>query len=218
MNHYIRINQVSKTIKTEKILDNICAEFESGKIYGIVGKNGSGKTMLFRVLSGLVKPTHGEIIVDQQTLYKDIQIIDRLGLIIENEEMDPSFTGIENLILLAGIKHRIKKEQIISTMKMVGLDPNDKRTYKKYSLGMRQKMSIAQAIMENPDFLLLDEPTNGLDDESIMNFYHIMKTERDKGKVIVIASHSKEMIAELCDECYEMKQGTLKRLELENEK
>lgn len=213
MNHYIRINQVSKTIKTEKLLDNICAEFHSGKIYGIVGKNGSGKTMLFRVLSGLVKPTHGEIIVDQQTLHKDIQIIDRLGMIIENEEMDPSFTGIENLILLAGIKHKIKKEKIISTMKMVGLDPDDKRTYKKYSLGMRQKLSIAQAIMEDPDFLLLDEPTNGLDDESIMNFYHIMKTERDKGKVIVIASHSKEMIAELCDECYEMKQGTLNRLE-----
>lgn len=211
MKHVVELREVTKKIEKDTVLSSIDVHFESGKIYGIVGKNGSGKTMMFRVMSGLVKPTYGKILIDGKELYKEQSLVENLGLIIENEEMDPTLTAFQNLQLLAGINKKIGVDEIKHAMELVGLDPMDKRKYKKYSLGMRQKAAIAQAIMEDPDYIFLDEPTNGLDDDTVSDFCEMLLKEKAKGKLIVIASHSKEVIERICDEYYEMKQGHLER-------
>ena len=187
----IKLNNVSKTIKDQKILDNINAEFESGKVYGIVGRNGSGKTMLFRGMSGLMR-IEGEVWQDEMLLGRDMRILKNLGIIIENTDMYLEFSGYMNLKFLADINKKIGK-------KSVG----------KYSLGMRQKLSIAQAIMEKPDVLLLDEPTNGLDDKTVKDFWELIRREKKRGAVILLASHSKDDIRELADEIYHMNSGVL---------
>ncbi len=209
--HKMMIKNLSKKIKTEELLSDIHLELESGHVYGVVGRNGSGKSMLFRILSGLIKPTEGEVIVDGKKLFVDIETIENLGVIIENEEMYPEFTGYQNLKFLADIKKKIGEKEIKEALYRVGLDPTDKRTVKKYSLGMRQKLAIAQAIMESPDYIFLDEPTNGLDEESVEQLHKIVLEEKERGAVIVIASHNKEDIEILCDTTFAMKNGKIKK-------
>ena len=206
------VKNISKTIKKQQILTDVSATFASGKIYGIVGRNGSGKTMFFRGISGLMKVS-GEVIYGDKVLGKDMRVLPNLGMIIENTQMYPEFSGYTNLKMLADINKKIGKKEIVESLERVGLDPSDKRPVAKYSLGMRQKLAIAQAIMEKPDILLLDEPTNGLDDNTVKSFWNIMREEKQRGTIVLLASHSKEDIEILADEVYHMHKGVLTKEE-----
>lgn len=201
------VSNVTKKIKGKIILDNINLELVSGRIYGFVGENGSGKTMLFRAISGLMRLTSGQVSVDGQVLHKDISVLPGLGIIIENAGLYPELTGLDNLRQLAKINKKIDDEQIKEAIIRVGLDPDDKRTFRKYSLGMKQRIIIAQAIMEKPDILMLDEPTNALDENAVNIVRDIIDEERKRGALVLIASHNKEDIKLLCDEIYRVKDG-----------
>lgn len=206
---------VNKVIGEKNVLSDINLRLQSGKIYGVVGRNGSGKTMLFRMLSGLIKCTDGKVIFDGKELSKDFSVLPNLGIIIENTDMYQEFTGYANLKMLAAIHKKIGREEIESTLRRVGLEPGERKIVRKYSLGMRQKLALAQAIMEKPDVLLLDEPTNGLDEVSVENVRKILSEEKDRGALVVIASHNKEDIVSLSDEVYRMQDGKLGKEEEE---
>lgn len=205
----IEINKISKTIKHHRVLNEITLSMESGKVYGFTGPNGCGKTMLFRALSGLIRVDEGEILVDGKRLKKDFAVLPSVGIILENVGLYPDMDGSANLELLAGIKGIADSRMIEEAIRKVGLDPGDKRPYRKYSLGMRQKLAIAQAIMEKPDVLMFDEPTNALDEEGIKRFYSIIKEEKERGALILIASHNQSDIEEPADLHYEMRDGRL---------
>lgn len=204
----IELKNVSKSIKHHVILKDVNMKLDSGKIYGFIGRNGSGKTMLMRILTGTVFPSEGSILVDnKQTDRKKLYY--SMGVILEKPEFFNELTGIENLKSLAGINNVIDENKIVESMQLVELDPYYKKKVKEYSLGMRQKLGIAQAIMENPDVLILDEPTNGLDSESVNKIYGILKEERNKGKIVIISSHHKTDIEELCDEIFMFENGSV---------
>lgn len=203
------VTNISKKIKRNVILSNISLHLESGNIYGFVGPNGSGKTMLFRALSGLMKVGSGEIRLDEKVLKKDIDILPNLGIILENAGLYPEFTGMENLEMLAKVNKKVQREEIENTIRRVGLNPADKRLYRKYSLGMKQRIVIAQAIMEQPDILMLDEPTNALDENGIDKIRHIILEEKERGALILIASHNKEDITLLADQVFYINNGSL---------
>lgn len=209
---YIRISNLNKKIKNNTILKDINLSVKKGYIYGIIGRNGSGKTMLFRAISGLIKPTSGEIFIDSKKLHKDISFPESIGIIIEQPGFWEDYTGFENLRILASIKNIITEKEIKDTIKRVGLDPNDTRDYKKYSLGMKQRLAVAQAIMEKPDLIILDEPTNGLDDEGVSLVREILIGERDRGATILIASHNREDIDILADKKYRMDLGSITKI------
>lgn len=211
------VKNVSKNIKGNTILSNVNLELESGHIYGFVGVNGSGKTMLFRAISGLMKVSEGEIFLDEKKLHKDMKVLPNLGIIIENAELYPELTGFENLKLLAKLNGKIGENEIREAITKVGLNPDDKRTFKKYSLGMKQRIVLAQAIMEKQDILLLDEPTNALDEEAVYTIRKIIQEEKQRGALILIASHNKEDIHLLSDEVYYVKNGTVTKWEKKNE-
>lgn len=198
-----------KKIKQDVVLNNINLTLESGNIYGFVGRNGSGKSMLFRALSGLIKPTSGKIIVNGKELHKDVTCVERVGLVIENAGLYTEFTGYKNLEFLAKINNLIGKNEIKDAITRVGLNPDDKRSIKKYSLGMKQRIVIAQAIMEKPKFLFLDEPTNALDENGIDLIRTIIKEESKRGALVLLASHNKEDIDFLCDIKFNLKNGNL---------
>ena len=208
---YYGINRYKhiKKIKRNVILSNISLHLKSGNIYGFVGPNGSGKTMLFRALSGLMKVDSGEIRLDKKVLKKDIDILPNLGIILENAGLYPEFTGMENLEMLAKVNKKVQREEIENTIRRVGLNPADKRLYRKYSLGMKQRIVIAQAIMEQPDILMLDEPTNALDENGIDKIRHIILEEKERGALILIASHNKEDITLLADQVFYINNGSL---------
>lgn len=203
------VTNISKKIKRNVILSNISLHLKSGNIYGFVGPNGSGKTMLFRALSGLMKVDSGEIRLDKKVLKKDIDILPNLGIILENAGLYPEFTGMENLEMLAKVNKKVQREEIENTIRRVGLNPADKRLYRKYSLGMKQRIVIAQAIMEQPDILMLDEPTNALDENGIDKIRHIILEEKERGALILIASHNKEDITLLADQVFYINNGSL---------
>ena len=188
--------------------DKTILEFKSG-ITSVIGPNGSGKTMLFRALSGLMKVDSGEIRLDEKVLKKDIDILPNLGIILENAGLYPEFTGMENLEMLAKVNKKVQREEIENTIRRVGLNPADKRLYRKYSLGMKQRIVIAQAIMEQPDILMLDEPTNALDENGIDKIRHIILEEKERGALILIASHNKEDITLLADQVFYINNGSL---------
>lgn len=203
------VTNISKKIKRNVILSNISLHLKSGNIYGFVGPNASGKTMLFRALSGLMKVDSGEIRLDEKVLKKDIDILPNLGIILENAWLYPEFTGMENLEMLAKVNKKVQREEIENTIRRVGLNPADKRLYRKYSLGMKQRIVIAQAIMEQPDILMLDEPTNALDENGIDKIRHIILEEKERGALILIASHNKEDITLLADQVFYINNGSL---------
>ena len=200
---------IVKTIKKRTILDNICLNLESGNIYGLVGRNGCGKTMLFRALSGLMHIDSGRITIDGKVLHKDINVPPSIGLIIENAGLYNEFSGFKNLKLLADINKIISDTEITKAISDVGLDPNDKRPVKKYSLGMKQRLIIAQAIMESPDIIMLDEPTNALDERGVKLIRDIILREKERGALVLIASHNKEDIEILADRVYYMDGGKI---------
>ncbi|MGN0375918.1 MAG: ATP-binding cassette domain-containing protein [Butyrivibrio sp.] len=200
-------------IKEKNILNDINLELKSGKIYGFIGENGSGKTMLFRALSGLIKNTSGEILLDNKKLHKDMAVLPNMGIVIENAGLYPELTGVDNLKLLAKLNKKIGINEVRRAIERVGLQPDDKRKYKKYSLGMKQRIVIAQAIMEQPDILFLDEPTNALDENGIIDIRRIITEEKERGALVCMASHNKEDISELADEVFVIKSGKLYRKE-----
>ena len=188
----ILLTNVTKHIRKRPVLSDINLALNRGNIYGLYGRNGSGKTMLIRMIAGLILPTSGTVDVFGQRIGRDISFPPSMGLTIENVGFWPRYTGFECLQLLASVRRQIHAPQIRHSLERVGLDPDDKRKYYQYSLGMKQKLAIAQAIMEAPDLILLDEPTNSLDEEAVQLVRSILLTERDRGALIVIASHNKE--------------------------
>ena len=206
---YIKITDVNKTIKKAPILRDINLEFTGGKVYGLRGKNGSGKTMLMRAICGLITPDSGIIDIDGKILGKDISFPESIGVLIENPAFIGNYTGFKNLKVLASIQNRIGDEQIRKALEDIGLDPDDKRTYRKYSLGMKQKLGIAAAVMENPDIIILDEPINALDEVSVEKVHDILEEQKKRGAVIIIACHDKEELDQLSDEIIEISDGRI---------
>ena len=191
------------------ILDDVNMELESGRIYGLKGKNGSGKTMLMRAICGLITPTNGTVEIDGKILGKDISFPESIGVLIENPSFISNYTGMKNLQVLASIQKRIGDEEIRNTLELVGLDPDDKRTFKKYSLGMKQRLGIAEAIMERPDIVILDEPINALDEAGAAMIREILHNLRNEGKLIILACHDTEELNFLADEIYEIAEGKI---------
>ena len=208
----IKVENVSLKIKKDTILQNINVEFEDGKIHGIIGRNGSGKTMLMKCICGFIKPTEGEITVAGKRIGIDCDFPESVGVIIETPEFIPYYTGFKNLKLLADIRHKITDDDIRRSIELVGLDPKLKKSVKKYSLGMRQRLGLAQAIMENPDLLILDEPMNGLDKDGVGEMRKYLLDLKEQGKTILIASHSAEDIDVLCDTVVEMDKGRMAKV------
>ena len=205
----IEVDSVSLTIKKQKILDKVSLNCEEGKIYGLVGRNGSGNTMLMKCICGFIKPDEGEIKVLGKKIGKDCDFAPDTGIIIETPGFIGHYSGFKNLKLLAGINRKINDDKIREIMEFVGLDPDMKKSVRKYSLGMRQRLGLAQAIMEDPKVLILDEPMNGLDKEGVADMRKYLLKLKESGKTILIASHSTEDIAVLCDETREMEKGVL---------
>ncbi len=205
----IEIKNLSKKIKGKTVLDNINYTFESGNIYGLYGRNGSGKTMLLRAIAGLIFPSEGEIVIDDEILHKEISFPPSIGIIIENSSLLPQYDAFTNLKILAEIKKTASDTDIKDAIAEVGLDPVSKAKVKTYSLGMKQKLAIAQAIFENPQILLLDEPTNALDEESIEKVRTMLQKRRDEGAVIIVASHNKDDLNILSDVKLKMDAGKL---------
>lgn len=207
----IIIENLSKTIKNNKILDNVNLTFESGHVYGLVGRNGSGKTMLLRAICGLIFPDSGKVIIDGKQLHKDISFPESCGIIIENTDLLPNFSAFDNLKMLSEIKNTANDNMIKSAIKSVGLDPDSKKKVKTFSLGMKQRLSIAQALFEDPDILLLDEPTNALDEDGVNDVRRILLEQKKKNKLIIIASHNKEDILLLSDTVISVSNGRFQR-------
>ena len=211
----IQIENVSKKYDDEWVLKNVTAEFQAGRIHGIIGRNGSGKTMLFKCICGFVQPDCGHVCVNGRQIGKDIDFPEETGIIIETPGFLPEETGYRNLKMLADIRRKADEEQIRKIMIKTGLDPDSKKQVKKYSLGMRERLGIAQTIMENTRLLILVEPFNGLDKKGIVEVYLILKELKAQGVTILLASHNERDMEVLCDEIYEMEMGTLTKVRKE---
>ena len=205
----IRVEGVYKRFGTDTVLNNVSRSFERGRIHGIVGNNGSGKTVLMKCICGFLIPTEGEVIVNGKRVGKDVDFPPDLGLIIETPGFLPNMTGVKNLEILASLNKKIGLEQIAAAIRRVGLDPLMKKPVGKYSLGMRQRLGIAQAIMEDPTLLILDEPLNGLDKHGVREMRQLIKGLKEQGKTILLASHNQGDIDELCDTVCEMDAGVM---------
>lgn len=206
----IEIKNVTKIIKKTKVIDSVSLKFEGGKIYGLSGKNGCGKTMLMRLISGLIYPTTGEIIINDKILGRDCSFPESIGLLIENPAFLTDYTAYENLKMLNGmVGKKLSKEEILDVIESVGLDPKDKRKYYKFSLGMKQRLGIAAAIMGKPEVILLDEPINAIDVDGVSEIRNLIRDFRDEDRVIVIACHDKEEMEYMADEIIYMKDGKI---------
>ncbi len=205
----IEIKNVTKIIKHNTVIDNVSLTVNSGKITGLKGVNGSGKTMLMRLVSGLILPTSGEIIIDGETLGKDITFPRSIGTLIENPAFLDNYSGFQNLKLLASIQGKISDEEIREAIIAVELNPDDKKKFRKYSLGMKQRLGIAAAVMEHPDIIILDEPTNALDSDGVQMVKRILQNEKERGALILISCHDLDILKELSDVIYLMNVGRL---------
>ena len=205
----ISVKNLSKDFGQERVLHNVTRDFEKGRIHGIVGNNGSGKTVLMKCICGFLIPTEGEVIVNGKRVGKDVDFPPGLGLIIETPGFLPNMTGVKNLEILASLNKKIGLREIAAAIRRVGLDPLMKKPVGKYSLGMRQRLGIAQAIMENPSLLILDEPLNGLDKHGVREMRQLIKGLKEQGKTILLASHNQGDIDELCDTVCEMDAGVM---------
>lgn len=209
MDAIIDVQHVSKSFGEEQVLKDICRSFEIGKIHGIVGNNGSGKTVLMKCICGFLRPDSGKIYVNYKEVGKDMDFPDDLGIIIETPGFLPNISGFKNLQLLASLKEKASDAVIRDAIMKVGLDPYMKKPVGKYSLGMRQRLGLAQALMEDPQLLILDEPLNGLDKHGAAHIRELIKSLRDEGKTVLLASHNQMDIDELCDTVCEMDGGVM---------
>lgn len=208
----ISIENLNKQFKNQLVLNNINVKFSNGHIYGIIGRNGSGKTVLLKCICGFLKPTTGVISVNHKIVGKDIDFPENLGFIIETPGFLLNYSGYKNLRYLASIRKKIDSNEIKESMSLVGLDSANKKHVGKYSMGMRQRLGIAQAIMEKPDILVLDEPMNALDKNGVEEMRRLFLKMKSEGKLILLTSHNREDIEILCDEVYEMEEGILNKL------
>lgn len=205
----VELKNVSKRLNDVTVLEDISLTLESGTIHGLKGKNGCGKTMLMRMMAGLIYPTSGTVSIDGEILHKDIATPRSIGILIENPAFLPGYTGQRNLELLAGLTGKADRTQIAKTMSRVGLDPNDKRTYRKYSLGMKQRLGIACALMECPDLILLDEPINAIDEKGVPKIWEALQEEKQRGALIVLACHDTEELTSLADQIITIEEGKI---------
>lgn len=205
----IEVQNVVKRFRDQVVLKNVSISFEKGQIHGIVGRNGSGKTVLFKCICGLMHPEEGVILVNGKRVGRDVDMPEDIGAIIEAPGFLPNYSGYKNLRFLANIRRKIGKEEILNVLKTVGLDPESRKHVGKYSLGMRQRLGIAQAIMEDSEILILDEPMNGLDNAGVQDIRALLLELKAQGKTILLASHNHEDIAALCDTVHEMDGGML---------
>ena len=208
----ISVEHVSLSIGTAQILRDISVSFEEGQIHGIIGRNGSGKTMLMKCICGFIRPTAGRIIVAGNQVGRDVDFPPDLGLLIETPGFVPYYSGLKNLELLAAINRRVSKERLNACMEQIGLGDAKNKRVSKYSMGMRQRLGIAQAIMENPRLLILDEPLNGLDEQGVEDIRALLLELKEQGKTILLSSHNREDIDLLCDSVCKMEGGVLTRL------
>ena len=209
MGTVVRLEDYCKSFKSAEVLKNINLTLESGKVIGLKGKNGSGKTMLMRAISGLILPTSGKVYINDKELGRHISFPPSIGILIENPSFISNYTGFKNLKILASIQNRISDDEIRDAIRKVGLDPDDKRTFKKYSLGMKQRLGIAAAIMERPDIFILDEPINALDEAGAGLIKGLLDELKANGSLIIIACHDTEELNYLSDEIYEIYDGEI---------
>lgn len=203
----VEIKNYCKSIKSRPILNNVSYNFEYGKIYGIYGHNGSGKTMLLRAIAGLLVPDSGSVVIDGKVLHKDMSFPPSIGIVIENMNLLPQYNAFDNLKILGKIKKTATDEDIKTALERVGLKSDLK--VKKFSLGMKQRMNIAQAVFEKQKIILLDEPTNALDNDGVQLIYKLLKEEKERGALVVITTHHKEDLEEVCDVVLKMTEGEL---------
>jgi len=208
MSSAVKLENICKKFNKETVLRDVNADFHYGKIYGIVGKNGSGKTVLFKIIVGFIRPTSGHVYVKGKEIGVDTDFAEDVGLIIETPGFLSQYNAYKNLEYLASIRNRISKQQIKNAIKVVGLDAESPKKVGKFSLGMRQRLGIAQAIMEDPKLIILDEPMNGLDKNGIHIVKEVLENLKKEGKTIILASHYAEDM-EICDEVYKMEDGVL---------
>lgn len=205
----IQLQNVTKRIKENTVLDNVSYTFKSGFVYGLYGQNGSGKTMLLRAISGLINLDSGSIFIDGEKLHDKIEFPPETGIVIENMELLPECSAKRNLQMLAKIKNIADEKDIIFSLERVGLDPDSDKKVKKFSLGMKQRLNIAQAIFENQKIILLDEPTNALDEDAVQLIYKIIREEKSRGATIIVATHHKEDFKEVCDVILKIAEGKI---------
>ena len=205
----IKISHVSKIIKNNPVIKDISMELQSGAVYGFKGINGSGKTMLMRLISGLIRPSQGEISMNGKILGKDISFPNSIGVFLENPAFLDAYSGFNNLKLLASIKSVASDDDIRNTLLRVGLDPDSNKKYKKYSLGMKQRLGIAAAIMEKPEIVILDEPTNSLDEDGVDLVKHIVRNEKERGALVMVSCYDEEILKGMSDEVFLLEQGRL---------
>lgn len=205
----VEVEHLHKFFETEEVLKGVTHAFAGGQIHGIVGNNGSGKTVLMKCICGFLHPDEGRVLVNGKQVGRDMDFPENMGIIIETPGFLPNITGVKNLQILASLRRRITRAEIRESIRRVGLDPDLKKPVSKYSLGMRQRLGIAQAIMENPDLLILDEPFNGLDKNGVRQMRDLIMGLKDEGKTIFLASHNQADIDELCDTVCEMDAGKL---------
>lgn len=205
----IQLQNVTKRIKENTVLDNVSYTFKSGFVYGLYGQNGSGKTMLLRAISGLINLDSGSIFIDGEKLHDKIEFPPETGIVIENMELLPECSAKRNLQMLAKIKNIADEKDIIFSLERVGLDPDSEKKVKKSSLGMKQRLNIAQAIFENQKIILLDEPTNALDEDAVQLIYKIIREEKSRGATIIVATHHKEDLKEVCDVILKIAEGKI---------
>ena len=203
----VEIKNYCKSIKSRPILNNVSYNFEYGKIYGLYGHNGSGKTMLLRAIAGLLVPDSGSVVIDGKVLHKDMSFPPIIGIVIENMNLLPQYNAFDNLKILGKIKKTATDEDIKTALERVGLKSDLK--VKKFSLGMKQRLNIAQAVFEKQKIILLDEPTNALDNDGVQLIYKLLKEEKERGALVVITTHHKEDLEEVCDVVLEMTEGEL---------
>ncbi|MBE6859439.1 MAG: ATP-binding cassette domain-containing protein [Ruminococcus sp.] len=205
----ITLKNVTKIIGGNTVADSVNLTLKSGTVYGLCGYNGCGKTMLMRLISGLILPTKGDIFFDEKKLGKDIDFPENMGILIENPAFLGGLSGFDNLKLLASIKGKITDDIIKKTISRVGLDPDDKKKYRKYSLGMKQRLGIASAIMEAPELIILDEPTNALDSSGVEIVKKIIASEKKRGALITVTCHDHAILQEMCDIIYKIEHGKI---------
>lgn len=205
----IQLQNIKKKIKENQVLDDISYEFENGKVYGLYGRNGSGKTMLLRAISGLIKIDSGSIIINGETLHDSISFPPNTGIVIENMELLPGCSAKKNLEILSEIKKIANEEDIRNVLNRVGLDPDSDKKVRKFSLGMKQRLNIAQAVFEKQEIIMLDEPTNALDEDGVRLIYDIILEEKKRGAIIIVATHHKEDLKELCDVILKISSGKI---------